>query len=145
MQNFLPLQVGAQATMKEPDFVRATALMTVLPNLAERTFLQEAGVGILVLKFLLAFFAQRDTCAVETVWTIAPLLIQLANVFSVAGVGRPHLAAPVVWFISILYDWILLAKVLQQFLYPVGLQTELTLPFLVVDFVLVLVRPEAKP
>jgi hypothetical protein len=45
-QNFLPLHVGDVATINEPVLVLATALIVLLPNLAARTFLQEAGEAV---------------------------------------------------------------------------------------------------
>jgi len=42
------------------------------------------------------------------VQTIAPLLIQLAKVFNVPGVGRPNFAEPPsVWLINVLNELIL--------------------------------------
>ena len=83
--------------MNEPVLVRATALMVVLPNLAERMFLQDVGLGSLVLKFLLADLAQRATCVGLHVWITAPLLIQLVKLFSVVGLGQANLPGPLVW------------------------------------------------
>src|SRR4051812_19354803 len=83
-----PLTVGVVATRKVPLAQRATALMVLRPNLEVSTVLQAVGVGLVGLKFLLVVRAQRATCAGLQVWMIAPLLIQLAKVFSVPGVGR---------------------------------------------------------
>ena len=95
-QNFLPLLIGDVTTMNEPLLVRATALMALLPNFAQSTFLHAEGVGLRELKFLLVAFAQRESCADVHVWMIAPLLIQLAKLFSVAVVGRVNRPGPVV-------------------------------------------------
>ena len=111
-KNDRPLQVGEVATMNEPVLVRATALMVVLPNLAERMFLQDVGVALRVLKFLLADLAQRATCVELHVWITAPLLIQLVKLFSVVGLGQEYLPGPLVWLKRVLneliLDWIVL-------------------------------------
>lgn len=93
-QNDRPLTVGLVATMKAPLLVLATALIALRPNFAARTFLHAAGLGLCGLKFFRVVRAQRETWALLTVWTMAPLLIQLAKLFSVVGVGRPALAGP---------------------------------------------------
>jgi len=49
-QNGLPLYVGMVTTMKEPLFVRATALIGVFPNSLNSTFLQFVGVQLRTLK-----------------------------------------------------------------------------------------------
>ena len=82
--------------------LRQTALMVVFPNLALRTFLHTIGVAERTLKFFLVAFAQRDTCALVTICTTAPLLIQLAKLFNVVGLGRENLAGPKVCFYSVL-------------------------------------------
>ncbi len=58
--NVRPLTTGLVTTMNEPVFVRATALMAALPNLAPRTFLQavvEQLRGLMSLLALRAHFA----------------------------------------------------------------------------------------
>lgn len=95
-QKLRPLTTGDVATMKEPVFVRATALMVLLPNFLHSTFLQIIGDAVFVLKFVLQFLAQRETCAAETVWTQAPLLIRFAKLFNVVVLGRGNLPLPVV-------------------------------------------------
>ncbi|MBN4058862.1 hypothetical protein JYU10_00165 [bacterium AH-315-J04] len=98
--------------MKEPVFVRATALMQFLPNLAPRTVLQAVVEQLRGLMFLLVLFAHLATCVAEQVWMMAPLLIQLAKEFNVDGVGRPCFAGPLVWFINVRNELILQPKVL---------------------------------
>ena len=80
--------------MKEPLLVLATALIALRPNFAVRTFLHAVGLGLCGLKLLLVVRAQRETWALLTVCTTAPLLIQLAKLFSVVGEGRPAEAGP---------------------------------------------------
>ena len=43
-----------------------------------------------------------------------PLLTQFAKLFKIVGLGRVNRAAPVVWPINVLNDWILVWKLLQQ-------------------------------
>lgn len=57
----LPQTVGDVTTIKEPVFVRQTALIAFFPNFAQSTVLHEVGLGDLVLKFLLVVLAQRAT------------------------------------------------------------------------------------
>ncbi len=83
--------------MKEPVFVRATALIVVFPNFLLRTLLQLVVVGWRVLKVQLPVRAHLATWVAEQHWMIAPLLIQLAKVLSTWGVGRVYLAVPWVW------------------------------------------------
>ena len=80
--------------MKEPLLVLATALIALRPNFAARTVLHAVGLGLCGLKFLWVARAQRETWALLTVWTTAPLLIRFAKLFSVVGVGRPQDAGP---------------------------------------------------
>ena len=77
--------------------MRATALIVFLPNVVVKMLRQVVGVPVRALKFFLHERAQRVTCAVVQVWTIAPLLIQFANVLSTAVVGRGFVAEPQVW------------------------------------------------
>ena len=100
--------------MYDPLLVRTMALMAFFPNFAQRMFLHVAGVAFRLLKFLLVAFAQREICAGVTVWMIAPLSIQFAKLFSIAGVGRPRFAGPDVCLNSVWNDWILLAKMVLQ-------------------------------
>ena len=72
--------------------------------------------GLRLFQFLLQVFAQRATCAQLTVWMTAPLLIQLANEFSVVGLGRANLPAPFAWFTNVLNELILFSNVLQTVL-----------------------------
>jgi hypothetical protein len=93
--------------------------MVDFPNFAHSTFLQAAGVAARLLNFLFSYFAHRDNWAVVTVCTIAPLLIQFANVLNVVGLGRPRLAGPLVWLYSVLYEEILLQNsLLHRFQAP---------------------------
>ena len=113
------------------------SLMLVLPNFLHSTLLQAAGVAVPVLKLAFVALAQRATWAVVTVWMTAPLLIQLANVFSVVGVGRPCFAGPRVWLYKVLYEVILFENSLLQFFQAVG-----TLPVApVFPYFLLFVRP----
>ncbi len=100
--------------------VRATALMALFPNFAHRTFLQAVGVGVFVLKFFRVTLAHRTTWPAVTVCTTAPLLIQLAKVLSVVGLGRPNLAGPFVWLNRVLNELILCWKVLLQPFHAAG-------------------------
>ncbi len=70
--------------------------MLVLPNFALRTLRHVVGVADVVLKFLFFERAHFATCVALHVWTMAPLLIQFANVFNVVAVGRGNLAGPFV-------------------------------------------------
>ncbi len=89
--------------MKFPVDVRQTALMLDLPNFLQRTVLHDVGLAMLVLKLRLFDFAHLAICEQVTVWTIAPLLIQLAKLFSVAGFGRVNLpAVTFAWLHSVL-------------------------------------------
>lgn len=119
-QNHFPMTSAGVTTMNEPPLVRATALMLVLPNFLHSTFLHAAGVALRVVKLAFVALAQRATWAVVTVWMTAPLLIQLANVFSVVGVGRPCFAGPRVWLYKVLYEVILFENSLLQPFQAVG-------------------------
>lgn len=119
-QNHLPWTCAGVTTMNEPLLVRATALMLVLPNFLHSTFLQVVGVAVRVLKLVFVALAQRATWEVVTVWMTPPLLIQLANVFSVVGLGRPCLAGPCVWLYRVLYEMILFENSLLQRFQAVG-------------------------
>ncbi len=105
--------------------VLATALIVFFPNFAHRTFLQLVGVEVLEPKFFLVALAHRATWAAVQVWTIAPLLIQLAKELSVVGLGRPNLAGPFVWLNKVLNELILFWNVLLQPFHAVGTVTVL--------------------
>jgi len=102
--------------MKLPVEVRQTALMLDFPNFLQRTVLHEVGLAVLVLKLQFVDFAHLAICVQLTVWTIAPLLIQLAKLFRVAGFGRVYLpVVDIAWLHSVLYDAILCWKAVQTF------------------------------
>lgn len=97
--------------------------MVDFPNFAHSTFLHAVGVAVRLLNFLFAYFAHRDNWAVVTVCTIAPLLIQFANVPNVVGLGRPRLAGPLVWLYSVLNEEILLKNSLLHRFHAPGTTT----------------------
>ena len=100
--------------------LRQTALIVVFPNFQERKFLHVVGVAERELKLFLFAFAQRDTWAVVTICTTAPLLTQLAKLFNVVGLGRVNLAGPKVCLYNVLKELILFSKALLHALYPAG-------------------------
>lgn len=101
--------------------MRATALIVGFPNFAQRIVLHDPVVPVRVSNVLFLVFAHLATWALEQVWIIAPLLIQLAKVFSVEGVGREYVAGPCVWPISVLKELILSLKVLLHCLNPLAM------------------------
>ena len=96
----MPLLDAAVAMSHLPVLSQQTALMVDLPKRLHSAFLTTAA--LVGLKFLSELPAHLVIWLPVAHWIFAPLLIQLANVLSVAVDGRLHFAVPQVWFANVL-------------------------------------------